>query len=149
MKTACCGGGSGGKLTFLIGEWSSSLDPAVGSRVLTDDERKMAGLLQAIWPFNLAVQRSTRAWGEQGMSSMERGPCQTARWQRRPCLNKRREWLSWHFEPGTRELPCGSPVPRLITIFYPFRKSRDDFNETGQKNYREPVGQVREGKGGV
>lgn len=75
MKTACCGGvGVGGKLTFLIGEWWSSLDPAVGSRVLTDDERKMAGLLQAIWPFNLAEQRSTRAWGAQGMSSMERAP---------------------------------------------------------------------------
>lgn len=148
MKTACCGGrGGGGKLTFLIGEWSSSLDPAVGSRVLTDDERKMAGLLQAIWPFNLAEQRSTRAWGEQGMSSMERAPCQTARWQRRACLNKPREWLSWHFEPGTRELPCGSPVPRLITIFYPFRKSGDDFYETGQKNWREPVGQVRAREG--
>lgn len=126
----------GGKLTFLIGEWSSSLDPAVGSRVLTDDERKMAGLLQAIWPFNLAEQRSTRAWGEQGMSSMERVPCQTARWQWRACLNKRREWLSWHFELRTRELPCGSPVPRLITIFDPFRKNRDDFNETGQKKIR-------------
>lgn len=32
------------KLTFLIGEWWSYLDSAVGSRVLTNDERKMAGL---------------------------------------------------------------------------------------------------------
>lgn len=76
------------------------MDPAVGSRVLTDDEREMAGLLQAIWPCDLADHSSTRAWGEQGMSSMESIPCQAARWQRRACLNKgiNREWLSWHFE---------------------------------------------------
>lgn len=51
---AICGGGRAaeigeGKLTFLIAEWSPSLDPTVGSRALTDDEREMAGLLQAIW----------------------------------------------------------------------------------------------------
>lgn len=148
MKTACCGGwGCRGKLTFLIGEWSSSLDPAVGSRVLTDDERKMAGLLQAIWPFNLAEQRGTRAWGEQGMSSMERVPCQTARWQWRACLNKRREWLSWNFELGARELPCGRPVPHLITIFYLFRKSRDGFNETGEKIRGNQSDRYGQGKG--
>jgi len=52
------------------------LDPAVGSRVLTDDEREMTGLLQAIWPCDLADHSSTRAWGEQGMSSMESNACQ-------------------------------------------------------------------------
>lgn len=64
------------------------MDLAVGSRVLTDDERKMAGLLQAIWPRDLADRGSTRAWGERAMSSMESTRCQATRWQRRACLNK-------------------------------------------------------------
>lgn len=38
------------ELTSVIGGCWSHLDPAVGSRVLTDDEREAAGLLQTIWP---------------------------------------------------------------------------------------------------
>lgn len=120
-----------GKLTFLIGEWSSSLDPAVESRVLTDDEREMAGLLQAIWPCNLADHSTTRAWGEQGMSSMENTPCQTVHWQRRARLNKgiNREELSCHFELWGSVLSKGSLVSYLITKYYLVKKKEKGFTE--------------------
>lgn len=56
-KRACIGywkGSSVGlgeeELTSVIGGCWSSLDPGVGCRVLTDDEREAAGLLHTIWP---------------------------------------------------------------------------------------------------
>lgn len=78
------------------------MDFAFGSRVLTDDEKEMAGPLQAIWLRLLAESSRTRAWGARATSS-PRKSCQI--WARtgtggRAHLNKgiNEEWLSWHFE---------------------------------------------------